>query len=211
MSSKNALFRLAQTMSLRRLGFTKKILLGSNTNLSDGIEEYVKLHADAVDNKSTFYHSAVIFSGKKPNFDESISIGINKHNINGSTVHAEADAIDNLKSRRRNRTLKIVNLLVIRVSTRGKLMSSLPCIHCRKTMAQNPIIKGYRIGRVYYSTADGDIEFKTLTSLLESDEFYMSSFYRHNGYDVTKWKKWRDEFLRKTIRKEKHFIIIEFL
>ena len=53
MSSKNALFRLAQTMSLRRLGFTKKILLGSNTNLSDGIEEYIKLHADEIDNKST--------------------------------------------------------------------------------------------------------------------------------------------------------------
>lgn len=215
MSSKNALFKLAQTMSLRRLGFTRNTVLESDIDLSDGIEEFVRLHADImIGDKSSFYHSAVIFSGKKPTFNETISVGINKHCIDGSTVHAEADAIYNLKPKRRNRTLEVVNLLVIRVNSRGKIMSSLPCIHCRKTMARDPTLKGYRIGRVYYSTESGDIDFKTLTGLLESDEMYITSFYRHSGYDVDKWKKWRNTFLgisnSDKKRSIKRILIIQF-
>jgi len=185
MSAKDALYNIAQTLALHRLSLF-------NNDANNIISE-------------KFLHSAIIFQGKKPRFNENIALGNNNYKIDGSCIHAEEDACDNLKTKPRQRTLEPVNLLVIRISTTGKIMSSLPCIHCRKTMAQFPMQKGYKIIRVYYSTSTGDIEFKTLTHLLEMDENYMTSFYRHSGYDIKKWQKWRDSFLGKS----KQIIILE--
>lgn len=93
----------------------------------------------------------------------SISIGYNQTRCyhNNCTTHAEMDAIDKLKTRERSKRLFEVNIMVIRVNITGELCSSQPCHKCIDYMKTVATKKGYKIKKIYYSTADHTIE-KTL-------------------------------------------------
>lgn len=122
-----------------------------------------------------------------------LSIGKNKHNTNGTTIHAESDAINNLPNKKKKtKILDEVDIIVTRITRHGDFKNSAPCIHCLKSMYENPIKKGYKIKKVYYSNEHGEIECHKLIDLINSEKLYMSSYYRNNKYDINKWYKWRN-------------------
>lgn len=124
------------------------------------------------------------------------STGQNKYNTNGTSIHAEADAINRLPPKNKHtKKLETVSLLVIKVNKTGLLGNSSPCVHCLKTIATKPLEKGYRIDKIYYSTEYGTIECRKFTELLSSDELHISAYYRNHNYDMKKWLKWRDQYL----------------
>lgn len=109
-----------------------------------------------------------------------LSIGYNRMGEKNGLypgVHAEHDAINKLKPLSRNKHLKAVNLLVIRVSKNNKLQSSKPCANCIKIIKSLPIKKGYRVRNIYYSDDNGNI-IKTNINNLEKDELHYSKFFR---------------------------------
>jgi cytidine deaminase len=73
------------------------------------------------------------------------------------TVHAEHDVIDKLPYFTRQRKLREVNILVIRVTKNNKLSMSRPCKACILLMQKFPIHKGYTIKNVFYSDDKGCI------------------------------------------------------
>jgi len=128
-----------------------------------------------------------------------VSIGQNKYKIRSSnsskknaTIHAEEDAINKLPPIKRSKRLIDVNLVVIRTTKTGILGNSAPCVHCLKYMKDNAESRGYRIIKVYFSNADGMIECHNLTSLIASNNLFISSYYKMNNYNMNKWLKWRD-------------------
>ena len=72
------------------------------------------------------------------------------------------DAINKLKTRERNKKLYKVNIMVIRINNSGNLCSSQPCQKCVHYMKNIATKKGYKIKKIYYSTAIGTIENKLL-------------------------------------------------
>jgi len=72
------------------------------------------------------------------------------------------DAIDKLKYREKKNKLYKVNIMVIRVNNSGNLCSSQPCHKCIHYMKTVAIYKGYKIKKIFYSTALGSIEYKLL-------------------------------------------------
>jgi hypothetical protein len=125
-----------------------------------------------------------------------VSTGQNKYNTNGTSIHAEADAINRLPPKsKRSKNLETVSLLVLKVNKTGTIGNSSPCVHCLKTIATKPLEKGYRIDKIYYSTESGTIECKKLTELLGSEELHISAYYRNHNYDMKKWLKWRNQYL----------------
>ena len=109
-----------------------------------------------------------------------LSYGINKIGdakcVNAG-VHAEHDAILKLLPLKRQKRLKHVSILVIRLSVKNKLQSSKPCGNCIDIMKTLPIKFGYRIKDVYYSNNEGNIV-KTNLNKLDNEEKHYSSFYR---------------------------------
>lgn len=97
-------------------------------------------------------------------------------------VHAEHDAINRLKPLERNKALKPIHLLVIRVSKNNKLQNSKPCVNCVQTMRTVPEKKGYRIKHVYYSNDRGEI-IQSSVNNLEKEIPHYSRYYRNkNGH-----------------------------
>jgi cytidine deaminase len=84
-------------------------------------------------------------------------------------VHAEHDAIIKLCPLKKKKRLEIINILVIRVSSKNKLQSSKPCGNCLEIMKTLPMKKGYKIQNVYYSDNEGNIIKKSLTNLDNED------------------------------------------
>ena len=72
------------------------------------------------------------------------------------------DAIDKLKTREKTKKLYEVNIMVIRVNNTGDICSSQPCHKCVDYMKTVATKKGYKIKKVYYSTAEHVIEQKVL-------------------------------------------------
>lgn len=125
-----------------------------------------------------------------------LSTGQNKYSNchDKRSIHAEEDAISRLPNRKKNK-LENVNMLVVKVKRDGSLSNSAPCVHCLKMMAEAPLQKGYKIDKVYYSTDKDEIECAKLIDLIKSDSLWVSSYYRHSGYDMEKWHKWRKKYI----------------
>lgn len=140
-----------------------------------------------------YNHCAAIFKQNKKRIFNVYSLGQNKYLSSDSSIHAEADAIEHLKLKSRKiKNLESVNLLVIRVTKTGLISNSAPCIHCLRKMAEEPLKKGYRIEKVYYSNEYNQLECYKLSELIHSDNLHISSYYKHTKYDINKWFKWRD-------------------
>ena len=85
------------------------------------------------------------------------SLGINYYNINkrNDTIHAEVDAINNLKYTKKRTK---VNLFVFRSNKQGNTLTmSKPCDNCIKYIYKNINSKGYRLNKIYYTDFDGNI------------------------------------------------------
>ena len=109
-----------------------------------------------------------------------LSYGFNKMGDlagNEAGVHAEYDAISNLKPLKRKKKLETINMIIIRMSKYNKLQSSKPCILCIRIMQILPIKKGYTIKHIYYSDENGNIVKSNLRTLENSEQHY-SRFYK---------------------------------
>jgi len=137
-------------------------------------------------------HCSVIFKGKLSSSDV-ISYGQNRFNFKGGSIHAEADAINNLQTNKR-RNLISVDILVIKVRRDGKLSNSSPCVHCLKHIVDIPSTKGYKVNKVYFSNNQGEIECHKLADLVNSEQLHISSYYRNTGYNMNKWHQWRNRY-----------------
>jgi ribosomal protein L28 len=140
---------------------------------------YLKYHlacAEIIITRAVFYKGNVL-NGKL----NILSFGFNKlGDIHGNKigVHAEHDAINNLKPLRRNKRLQNINMLVIRISKNNKIQSSKPCANCIEHIKNLPGKKGYKIKHIYYSNDDGEIIRSNIKSL-ENGELHYSKFYRN--------------------------------
>lgn len=123
-------------------------------------------------------------------------MGHNKYNRNSASIHAEVDAINHLPQKKKKlNSITTVSLLVINVDKNGNLNNSNPCVNCLRSIAEQPLIKGYKIDKIYFSNQNGEIECHRLTSLLMAESFHISIYYRHTGFDIEKWYKWRNKFM----------------
>jgi hypothetical protein len=99
----------------------------------------------------------------------------------GASVHAEIDALDNLKKNFKN-TKKNISLIVVRVSFRHdgshNYANSKPCADCISKMQTIAYAKGYRIKNIFYSNENGDIVRTRLNCLLDDVSKYVSRYYR---------------------------------
>jgi hypothetical protein len=114
-----------------------------------------------------------------------MSYGINMYdNTRGvGTTHAEANAINNLPPRPRNRKhLKRIDILVIRTSQTGKIGMSKPCIKCIIDMTTIPPKRGYIIKNVSYSNSDGNIVTTSLNDMVEEGNYHVTRFYKMNNF-----------------------------
>lgn len=143
-----------------------------------GITESCKTPMSAASQES-FRHAAVIMN---KNTHNTISYGINRYPTTqkSRSIHAEEDALNKL--RYRSRSLKIVNICVIRTTLSGKLANSKPCIHCLQRLDELAPRKGYRINWIYYSKADGTMDRCKLKTLLDAKDLHVSGFYRSKSY-----------------------------
>lgn len=99
------------------------------------------------------------------------------------TTHAEANAINNLPSRPKNRKhLKKINILVIRTSLTGKIGMSKPCIKCIIDMMTLPPKRGYIIKNISYSDTSGNIISTSLKNLVDEGEFHVTRFYKTHNF-----------------------------
>jgi cytidine deaminase len=92
-------------------------------------------------------------------------------------IHAECDALSKLMPLKNKKKLEIINLLVIRVSSKNKIQSSKPCNNCIEAMQKIPEKKGYKIENIYYSDENGNI-IKTNLKKLESEDKHYSKYFR---------------------------------
>lgn len=129
--------------------------------------------------KTGYNHiAAVITKNKKNNFNV-LTVGVNSTKCDNISIHAEYSAISKLQNN--IKSVKSVDVLVIRTSMCRKLGNSKPCVKCLECMFCYATKKGYRITNVYYSTADGTIQKKKLLDLIFNDELHISRYYKlHN-------------------------------
>lgn len=176
-------------MAQNRLGIPDTCSDCSSSDTSSVSDDGLRHNCHYSNVCSQSIHSSVIFKGKLDSSDV-ISYGRNKFNSKGGTIHAEADAINNLQPKKR-RNLISVDILVIKVKRDGSLSNSTPCVHCLKTIVDVPNIKGYKINKVYFSNNIGEIECHKLNDLVNSEHLHISSYYRNTGYNMNKWFQWR--------------------
>ena len=108
-----------------------------------------------------------------------ITYGMNSYKNqekDGKTIHAECDAIRKLPSRK-NKSIKKINMLVIRTTKTGKLSMSKPCYNCIMNMMRDAPKKGYKIEWIYYSDEEGNVVKEKLVNLNKGD-FHFSSYYK---------------------------------
>lgn len=84
--------------------------------------------------------------------------GINHYNIdkNHNTIHAEVDAVKNL----RNTITPIkIDIFVFRTNKKAtQLTMSKPCSNCLKFIHNNIYKKGYKLNRIYYTDFNGNLQ-----------------------------------------------------
>lgn len=101
-----------------------------------------------------------------------------------SSVHAETNALKKLMPLPRQKKLKKLDLLVIRVSKTGQLGNSKPCIHCILTLAKNLPEKGYSLRKVYYTNEYGNIVSSQFNDLLNETNPHISRFYMDKKFKL---------------------------
>ena len=102
------------------------------------------------------------------------------------SIHAEDNAIRKLPIQPRNKRLKKVDLLVVRINRGGSLGNSKPCVHCLLLLSEKLPDKGYQVANVYYSTSNGTIAETKLKHLLAEPEPHFSRFYRDRNLYIRK-------------------------
>lgn len=114
---------------------------------------------------SNYHHFCVLFRGKKI-----IATGFNcfcrnlKHLGAVFSVHAELNALQKVKDKRRS-----FDMLVIRTNiTKTSLLNSKPCLRCEMW------IKNYPVNKIYFSNDQGGISFINSSQLPKS--------YKHNEH-----------------------------
>jgi hypothetical protein len=85
------------------------------------------------------------------------------------TTHAEVGAVKKLKPRDKTKKPICVDLLVIRINKSGGLTMSKPCFFCTKKLSS---LVGYKIRKIYYSDAKGNIVRETFSVFLKSGSCY---------------------------------------
>ena len=129
-----------------------------------------------------FCHFAMIYTKRSKSIVNVLSYGYN-HIRDGKSIHAEVDAINNLRTSLRKK-LKGVNLLVIRLlrSPEHALAQSKCCMRCCECIFKIPSLKGYRIDQVLYSNVSGEIEKHHPIDLLIEDDYHVSVYYSKRKY-----------------------------
>ena len=108
------------------------------------------------DNKGKAYLYAIIYDRHR-----CYSVGINHYNHHDpfDTIHAEVDAVFQLK---KNEKVKKVNMLVCRVNrNKHELCNAKPCIHCIKYIERHLKRKNFRLKnkRCYYTDEEGNFKY----------------------------------------------------
>jgi len=101
-----------------------------------------------------------------------------------SSIHAEANAMKKLLPLPRQKKLKKVDLLVIRVSKNGSYGNSKPCIHCILNLSKNLPDKGYILHDVYYTDGNGGIISIRFQELLNETHPHISRFYLEKNFKI---------------------------
>ncbi|MCH9715601.1 MAG: hypothetical protein K0U52_00740 [Gammaproteobacteria bacterium] len=118
------------------------------------------------------HHHAVAFT-RETALAQGESYPITTSTNKASTIHAEQDLMRKLYrmfKRRKLVSVRKVDILVIRLSSSGKLGMSRPCSECVKTLKHSPV----PIGKVYYSSREGNIVAEKFLDLIHT-RGYMSS------------------------------------
>lgn len=101
-----------------------------------------------------------------------------------SSIHAEANAMKKLVTLPRQKKLKKVDLLVIRVNKTGTYGNSKPCIHCILNLYKNLPEKGYILHNVYYTNEAGTITSIKFQNLLHENDPHISRFYCQKNFKL---------------------------
>lgn len=94
---------------------------------------------------------------------ECLAMDVNSELTMGS-IHAEVNALNKLKKKilaRGYRKRENFDLMVLRVSPKGKLCSSKPCLHCTTYLINTPI----NIKNIFYSTTEGTMKKERLSKI----------------------------------------------
>jgi deoxycytidylate deaminase len=137
-------------------------------------------HNNSTKRADTIKHTAVLFNKR----GDVLGIGNNQYLPNikhGYSEHAEVNVIQktiakgiSIKGRSIYKHKIPTSLLVIRTT----MVNSHPCYNCIQSMIENPV---FNIQRVYYS-CDGEIKYKSLTEMKNSDEFHICKAVRSTSY-----------------------------
>jgi hypothetical protein len=109
------------------------------------------------------------------------------NNANDSTcssIHAETNAMRKLLPLPRQKKLKKVDLLVIRVSKNGQYGNSKPCIHCILRLSKTLPEKGYILHDVHYTDEHGAIISIRFQNLLHEATPHISRFYVQKNFKI---------------------------
>ncbi len=85
------------------------------------------------------------------------------------SLHAETNAIRKAASNRSIKNTTSVDIIVIRVSPMGIIGQSKPCFHCMQQMHK----ARFRISKVYYSNASGDIVCENINQLMRTSTIHI--------------------------------------
>ena len=110
------------------------------------------------DHNGKAYIGAIIY-----NKEHCFSYGINRYNIdyNFNTIHAEVNAVNNLKYNHKLRQKKI-NMIVYRINrNKHELCNAKPCQNCLNYIKLNLKRKNYRLknNRIYYTDNNGNFNY----------------------------------------------------
>lgn len=128
------------------------------------------------------------------NMTSVISVGTNGYNMYSRrgccgkshlcTTHAEVDAIGKAASNRSLKDRALMDLVVIRVSSTGKLGMSRPCYHCIRSIRN----ARFKIENVYYSNAEGDIVCEKSNELLRGGWIHITiGLQKKIGHFMNTW------------------------
>jgi cytidine deaminase len=151
--------------------FLKRFCLPTNANIQSFENGDEKINSCRC---SSYNHSACIIKGKI-NKLQVLSFGFNQMGDEKGVkpgIHAEQDAVSKLVPLKYKKRLEIVNILVIRLSSKNKLQLSKPCNRCINTMNILPIKKGYKIQNIYYSDSTNNIVKISLKNLEKEEKHY---------------------------------------
>ena len=86
------------------------------------------------------------------------ALGINQYQVDlkKKTIHAEVDAMNQLKKREKSKKIIIV---VFRINNAGtKYLMAKPCCHCMHYMKITLAYKNYKVKKAYYTDNDGNFQ-----------------------------------------------------